>query len=67
MWIVMIATGAGVGITGAWLDVLVQWYVLSDKVCDVNHLRVVSQGWETSVKDDVPMDCSIIKWLVVVA
>lgn len=25
MWIVLIATGIGVGVTGAWLDVLVQW------------------------------------------
>jgi chloride channel 3/4/5 len=25
MWFVIIATGVGVGITGAWLDVLVKW------------------------------------------
>ncbi|TDL24076.1 Cl-channel protein [Rickenella mellea] len=28
LWIVLIATGVGVGVTGAWLDVLVRW--LSD-------------------------------------
>jgi chloride channel 3/4/5 len=26
-WIVIILTGLGVGIAGAWLDVLVKWYV----------------------------------------
>jgi chloride channel 3/4/5 len=27
-WIVIILTGLGVGIAGAWLDVLVKWYVV---------------------------------------
>lgn len=26
-WFISIATGVGVGVTGAWLDVLVRWYV----------------------------------------
>jgi chloride channel 3/4/5 len=29
MWLVIIATGIGVGLAGAWLDILVKWYVLS--------------------------------------
>jgi chloride channel 3/4/5 len=27
MWFVVIMTGVGIGIAGAWLDVLVKWYV----------------------------------------
>lgn len=27
LWFVVIMTGLGIGITGAWLDVLVKWYV----------------------------------------
>lgn len=27
-WVVIILTGLGVGIAGAWLDVLVKWYVV---------------------------------------
>lgn len=26
MWIVVIATGIGIGLAGAWLDVLVKWF-----------------------------------------
>jgi chloride channel 3/4/5 len=28
LWFVVIMTGVGIGITGAWLDILVKWYVL---------------------------------------
>ena len=28
MWLVIILTGVGIGVLGAWLDVLVKWYVL---------------------------------------
>ena len=28
LWVVILLTGIGVGVTGAWLDVLVEWYVL---------------------------------------
>jgi chloride channel 3/4/5 len=28
LWFVVIMAGFGIGITGAWLDVLVKWYVL---------------------------------------
>ncbi len=28
MWLVIILTGVGVGVLGAWLDVLVKWYAL---------------------------------------
>lgn len=31
LWFVVIVTGLGIGITGAWLDVLVKWYVHSRK------------------------------------
>jgi chloride channel 3/4/5 len=27
MWLVVILTGFGIGLTGGWLDVLVKWYV----------------------------------------
>ncbi|KAG6897197.1 hypothetical protein C0992_003494 [Termitomyces sp. T32_za158] len=27
LWLVVILAGMGIGITGAWLDVLVKWYV----------------------------------------
>lgn len=27
LWVVILLTGIGVGVTGAWLDVLVEWYV----------------------------------------
>ena len=27
MWLVVIGTGIGIGLAGAWLDVLVKWYV----------------------------------------
>lgn len=26
MWLVVVLTGIGIGLTGAWLDVLVKWY-----------------------------------------
>jgi nitroreductase len=29
MWLIVVATGIGIGVTGAWLDVLVQWHVLT--------------------------------------
>lgn len=29
LWFVVIMTGLGIGITGAWLDVLVKWCVMS--------------------------------------
>jgi len=29
VWFVVIFTGMGIGIAGAWLDVLVKWYVVS--------------------------------------
>ena len=29
MWLVIILTGVGIGVLGAWLDVLVKWCVLS--------------------------------------
>jgi len=28
LWFVVIMTGMGIGITGAWLDILVKWYAL---------------------------------------
>jgi len=28
MWLVVILTGFGIGLTGGWLDVLVKWYVV---------------------------------------
>jgi len=31
LWLVVIMTGLGIGITGAWLDVLVKWCVISSE------------------------------------
>ncbi len=28
MWVVIVLTGMGTGVVGAWLDVLVRWYVV---------------------------------------
>ncbi len=33
MWFVVIATGIGIGLTGAWLDVFVKWYVATRCPC----------------------------------
>ncbi|KIK61661.1 hypothetical protein GYMLUDRAFT_165705 [Collybiopsis luxurians FD-317 M1] len=30
VWLVVVATGIGIGVAGAWLDVLVKWYLLAD-------------------------------------
>jgi chloride channel 3/4/5 len=46
-WLVVILTGMGVGMAGAWLDVLVKWYVIMslrvcwmlDKLCRLGDLR----------------------------
>lgn len=35
MWIVVIATGIGIGLAGAWLDVLVQWCVNDSSVTHI--------------------------------
>ncbi len=40
MWLVIILTGAGIGVLGAWLDVLVRWYVPCRSVVDVNPAHV---------------------------
>lgn len=31
-WLVVILTGMGIGIAGAWLDILVKWYVVCEEV-----------------------------------
>lgn len=47
MWLVVILTGLGVGLTGGWLDVLVKWYVFcfisirsnEERCCRLGDLR----------------------------
>lgn len=43
MWIVVIATGMGIGIAGAWLDVLVKWWASYPRGCTMNihHVAVL--------------------------
>lgn len=33
LWLVVVATGIGIGLVGAWLDVLVMWYVACWPLC----------------------------------
>ena len=50
MWLVIILTGVGIGVLGAWLDVLVKWCVL----CWLVRARrrwIHGVGWATCGKD----------------
>lgn len=41
MWMVVIATGIGIGLAGAWLDVLVKWYaIIIPEWVTSDHLRL---------------------------
>jgi len=66
MWLVIVITGMGVGLTGAWLDVLVKWSV--DEVCFGSILATdgVISGWLIFEKATVYMDSSTISRRVVV-
>lgn len=64
VWFVVIFTGMGIGIAGAWLDVLVKWYVVSRwRISDTRW----TSGWGIFARVVVHMDSSIIKFLVVAA
>lgn len=37
MWLIVVANGLGIGLAGAWLDVLVEWHVLLDLSRTISH------------------------------
>lgn len=62
VWFVVIATGIGIGITGAWLDILVKWCVLELLVkTETFLLNLNESGSVISVRDIVHMASFIIK------
>ena len=58
MWFVVIATGIGIGLIGAWLDILVKWCAFSFYFycAGVEH-----PGLGTYARDVAPMDFSITR------
>ncbi|KAG5642628.1 hypothetical protein DXG03_002466 [Asterophora parasitica] len=66
LWFVVIMAGVGIGITGAWLDVLVKWYVLLVRHSRC-HCTLFVIGLEIYGKDAVHMGSSTIKSRVVAA
>lgn len=44
IWLVIVLTGIGIGVAGAWLDVLVKWSVLRFRTCQLqlteSHIKV---------------------------
>ena len=66
MWLVIILTGAGTGVLGAWLDVLVKWYVVCALVFGGVPYVSLKTGWATCEKGDVRMASSTIRLHAVV-
>lgn len=46
LWFVVILTGMGIGITGAWLDVLVKWCVFARLFTLQTHRKLYESGSE---------------------
>lgn len=48
LWLVLVLTGIGIGIVGAWLDILVKWYE-GTQVRDLDLLSLIRAyvGWVT--------------------
>jgi hypothetical protein len=65
MWMVVVATGAGIGLAGAWLDVLVKWCPFPSCIT-LTLANVLNSGLETCAKDAVHMVSSITKLLAAV-
>jgi chloride channel 3/4/5 len=62
LWFVVIMTGVGIGITGAWLDILVKWYVLELLLRQKYSDRLSNgSGSVICVRDIVRMASFIIK------
>ncbi len=59
MWLVVIVTGTGIGLTGAWLDILVKWCAFSSAVGGT--LVIEHAGLETYARGVALTDSSIIK------
>ena len=64
MWVVIILTGVGVGVLGAWLDVLVKWYALH-AVVRFSRVCTRKTGWATCEKDGARTGSSTTKLRVV--
>lgn len=53
MWFVVIVTGTGIGLTGAWLDILVKWcaLVLLSVVLVIEHAGLVTYARGVALTD----------------
>jgi len=64
MWIVVIGTGIGIGLAGAWLDVLVKWSVAVFRH-PLHAMLTPGIGWVIYGRDVVHMASSITRLLAV--